>query len=442
MLSFVKTPIDTVDDRLIIFFAYLYFLNIDYGMILKVGEKCLRFFGTNMERLIIGLVPPYTSLDYLFGYQSDWSIYYLELTGRDMKSGIIAPSNFTSLPLLSQLYLTNFGIETILDHSFDTIAHKLTALSLEGNHLKFIDSNSFRKIIEWVSPKPLTIYLLNNQFECNCDFYKIESIFKLILNDLNNRMLVYYFKCQTKGARNELAETKKSLIDGCRTGLQIIHTSKLCLDNRKSPTFYYPLFRMTVDRQNNGLRIKAPNNNDGYRLWVQQLVDHSEFNLKWGYSSDKCPKKGYIQISTKCLLLKNNSEFIPLERLLQGADTIGICVNYVSAGPKRFWPLHCITYSILPDVQASGISSYAMTLVITLSSLLGTISGLAFTRTVYRTFPSLQKRTIENREKIEIGNKCPEITINVQEVPNEDHEYESIEDYIYLRTYSRYKLNG
>lgn len=227
---------------------------------------------------------------------------------------------------------------------------------------------------------------------------------------------------RTKTSRiNDMYAINNDLtVEQCHTELQSIATSKLCLPTindtmfgLRLPKYRYPKFGLNIDYEKQQLHIETVVKNR-YRLWVSTFISHSEFSSKWGYAERKCPKKGFIDVSIKCLLL-NKNESIPLGQVLKGSNTIGICINYVSAGPKVFWPLHCISFSISKYDRVSGISFYAMVILITWSSIVGAFTGLAFSTVIYRKFIYYHPENLE----------LPEVPVHLV-----IDDYESVYEYI------------
>lgn len=85
---------------------------------------------------------------------------------------LLAYANFTMFRKVEKLYLNNLGIEVIMEHAFDVIAPTLDHIVLDGNKIKSMEMEVFRRIFE--SKRDVIFSLTENKVPVRCSCRSIE----------------------------------------------------------------------------------------------------------------------------------------------------------------------------------------------------------------------------------------------------------------------------
>lgn len=386
----------------------------------NVGDRCFQHVKQSLIELLIEFMPYNITMGYLFDYERVWKITVLNMKGECTSlPKLLTMNNFSSLPILHELRLAQFGIYAIEENAFDFIAKTLEKLDLTGNQLKHIQSATFYKLIENFITGSIQIRLNENPLECNCEYRELENV---------GRWNELYFP------ENVWVQMQCSSADQTTCNTQTISNENLCIKDIKNIQYKYPKFVLTINGRMNVLSIKT-NVKYRYRLWIynfKRIPMGNESN----FIEKICPGKVELAFAAKCFLFKNESEIISLNGFMRATGTIGLCVNYVSRGNKRFWPLHCITYSIEFDMFKEHI--YGILIVGIVASLSGLIWGAILTKAIYlRFFHTLpdHDRIMEQAKK----RQLPTISFAdaTKEFKDDDyyeiHDYESITEFEYLK---------
>lgn len=312
------------------FLTRLIILNTEFS---NLQPNFLRQLVFDLEYLIMEYVPPYLNMDTIFSSAATyWKITSLTLKSKHSQMRTVASSNFTYLPHLEVLELSNCQIEVLLERAFDNIK-QLYVLNLSENNLKEVPIHSLNRLINSLNiDSKLNIVLWKNTFNCTCTTEEWSSIVEMILYEQQIYLQVY-MPCLFSFRRQHCPN------------LQIIHTKSVCI--APQATLSYPKIIIKADFDHNELIIKKSNQSI-YRLFVQNLMNERTYNSKWGFA--KCHKKGYLEQTLKCLILSNETESISLVNLTTPNVALRIiCIHYVSVGLMRVWPLHCISHGIVMD---------------------------------------------------------------------------------------------
>lgn len=283
-----------------------------------------------LVHLTFEFVPEYLNMDLMFSSsKTNWAITDMALKSKHSQMRTIAASNFTRLPCLRQLVISASSVETILDDAFDYLKN-LRVLNLAENNIKVLPVETFNRLIDRTGiGLTFTIGLHGNPFECTCETKEWRSIVEL--NEWEGKgNIQVYMPCGLIADRHACPN------------MQTIREPRICLPSELVHS--YSKFVIKVDSDRDELIVTAPSPRK-YRLFVQHLMNENEFNSKWGAALGKCPKKGFLEKAVTCLLLRNEQEALSLARLSPNAAIIRIiCINYVTGGWKRFWPLHCLSH--------------------------------------------------------------------------------------------------
>lgn len=287
-----------------------------------------------LNRLSIEFVPEYLNIDLIFNSRENWQwhIEALSLRSQHDQMRTIARNNFTYLKRLSFLDLSNCKIDNIFNGAFDHILNTLETLILNSNHIKMPVYVIHRLIDKMNISLALKIHLLDNEIECNCKIMELWDVIKV--NQIQTPSFFVDMPCRTSENRSH-----------CQPS-QLIGGTSRCFPSSVSHS--YPKFSIKFSDDQERILINGPGHLK-YRLFVQSFIDEDFFNSKWGYSLFKCPRAGFIERYVKCLTLDLANETIPVSYFGGANMTRIICINYVIAGPKRFWPLHCIPHQLVLD---------------------------------------------------------------------------------------------
>lgn len=314
--------------------------------ILYFHVNVIRVLFTNLEELCVNKLPDELNLNNLFGqnFAISYTLKYLAIRSSSTKFHILGGENFSSLAVIEEIDLNYCGIQFIQIDTFTNIYRTLKTVLLIGNNLTILDLTMFYPLIEILANNDLHWYsfnLINNPLECNCNLYEFNSIlFISWINKFDLALLQQlYLKCVT-----HFIHEMDPLICPAQ---QIIHPSKLCIQNINRNPIYYPKFILKWDELEQNVIINVIKKYK-YRLWIHNMTSVVEFNSKWGYLlHQKCPVKRVLQTSIRCFILSHTTEKISLSvfnRTFEMESTLAqFCINFVTGNPKKIWPLHCIT---------------------------------------------------------------------------------------------------
>lgn len=343
--------------------------------IIDVSNTFLRPLHYVLERVLIETLPDHLGLNDLFNFKdSSWRITAISFHSNSPKFRLISATNFTKLNQLNNIRLQKCGIEIIEWGAFDQIARQLWTLNLMDNKLKHLQYDLFNYVIEQSSSLILP-GLHFNQLVCDCNSHDIESIFIAIFMSTNLRSKFQYFPCDFQPADEQVLVTELEFLQNC-TNLQILRPANVCLNELKFGVYSYPRFRIKLNAINNTIdvRTELPRK---YRLWINKLMSFSEYNAKWGYMEQKCPRMGLLQTSVRCFIFVGIEHRIPWRRIFEHMNLTQFCINYVSRGMKKIWPLHCITVNqAVEAVLDEDIAEMLMVLVFVASGLTGIFGSI------------------------------------------------------------------
>lgn len=398
------------------FFYNLISIRFSAVNIIGLSDRLLQPFKHSIKMVLLDTVPPNTTVNYLFDSERMWNIIDLYLTSTSATRKPITPNNFSNLPMLEQLTLTHFGIETIKPHSFDLL-NFLRILDLGNNRLKSIKSELFHRLISSTHVQQVRIILSQNPLNCNCETIKLVGIYKT--NDMANQNLLLGIDC--------FAEPDIS-INYKECGLQLIRGHRLCFTSLR---FFYPKFLLRLDQAKHEIIIET-DVIDRYRILMLSLSAQSmDYNINIKQQKRYCPRKQTFELILRCLFFTNGSAIISLKVLIHQLNIIGICVNYVTRSTTKIWPLHCITYSQKTDL--SGDDFYGILIVVIIASTTGILAGLLSIISTYSRCPPMQKFKVDTNRKVQtiMRNTYDDIDIeNFYENP----DYEFITAYDYLQS--------
>lgn len=243
---------------------------------------------------------------------------------------VIEAANFSSISFLKTIDLSFCHIEFIAPETFDHLT--LTYLSLEGNHLTTSQLSFLKNIMNRMLQNFGSINLNDNRFICDCELYLYRNISYWKMDKLNQSAFEPELQCE----KNLNVSLK------CN-GVQEIRPTQICASRVKFELYTFPKFDIKINEHDQSYVIKQSQNRN-YRIWFQNVINFSEFNSKWGYEESKCPRKGYLITDTQCIQLQNKTEVIAINDHIPHSKFKILCINIVNGGPKKIWPLHCVTH--------------------------------------------------------------------------------------------------
>lgn len=318
-------------------------------------------FGDNLTKLWMQYVPGNLNMNMLFGYRKYWNISDLTLRANGSGFRVIAARNFSCFPHLLYLDLSSSAIEIILEGSFDFVSNTLIVLRLANNKLKSVGGVLFPFVEK--SSQATVLELRLNHIICDCAFYQLRNIIEWNMNSVSLKDPYIRMTCTVN--ISNVAETYTD----CRE-IQKIKTAKMCSIGDGRSFYAYTKFKIRINALENRAVIKGPTESR-YRLLAFNLVNNSKFTAQ-------CEKEE-SRITTKCLLLRNATAFIALTDIALPPVTT-FCINYVSGGTKRFWPLHCVTYSALIKTEIVQFPLFLITFAFL--SLVALLFGLAISKII------------------------------------------------------------
>lgn len=318
---------------------------------LEVDEKILLPIRDTLKSLECEWFPIRLTLNDLFQSHLDcpYNIEHLVVGTYSTKFEVIASTNFTNLRKLIYLDLSTCHIVIIRENAFKFIAKTLKYLLLRNNQIAVFAPHVFYDLID---RQLIKIELTNNLIDCDCGLYEFEIIFNATKEQLkieSKQMGI----CDGDPVLVNNTDEREQCID-----LQIIHRSKLCLQ-LKYEKYLYPRFAIKVVDKSEVITVTIHQRRK-YRLWLHNLLDSNG-------GKSTCPTVAYIENHISCMVFDSRQTTIdPKQIVKHSTNKVHICVNYVTHGPKTFWPLHCILHR-----RAIDLESYLIVIILGGSSLAG-----------------------------------------------------------------------
>lgn len=398
--------------------------------ILKMRFDFLKRLAHVLEELFIEILPDEYSLNDIFNYLNSWEIQELTVMSKSPKFYRLSSDNFSSLPVLQRLDLSDCGIGIIDSDTFARFSSQFNSLNLRNNQLKTVQHQTFNRLIE-LHAERLDLYMGCGQFVNNCIYFEFLAI--LAWNIEFSRMLVDIFEMPCNINMNAIEPSLRNC-----SNLQIIHREKFCW--AFDSVHAYPKFFLRIDESKLNLSIHTEQPRK-FRLLTFNMKGLGEFNKKWGVAGDKCPKRGFLQQSIRCLLFNANFRQVPLASLYPGRgdgmkmELMNICVNYVSAGAKRMWPLHCIAFTTR-DADRDSKEGRMVPLPLAIASwILGMCMAFGVGCLIQQYLNRKNEDTLEQSGQTGIPSSMYPSPIASHEKPlyaseMEEGEYESIGEYL------------
>lgn len=317
------------------------FFNVDIG---RLDPDFFRLSVTEMRAMSFDKLPLEYSLNNIVEASDTIFLERLYIRSTSPKFHLLAAANFSKYRLINHIDLGECGIRTIEMNTFDYVSKTLEKLSLSGNELTTLDFKMFYRFVQNIPRKEFYIDLNKNPLECSSSFHEFKNILQWVYLSVGSGSLNYILKCVGDPSNQTEMEPFNS------PESQPIHLKIFYLN----ATYFgkenvnYPKFVIKLNETSESVAIRTATGGK-YRLVVHILIDPSTYNSKWGYSLQKCPVNAFVRLATRCFLLSRPTEQIPLTVIDVMSDGkplhLQFCVNYVSANPKKMWPLHCITVS-------------------------------------------------------------------------------------------------
>lgn len=329
-LSFINLQLNAVNLEIFTYFPKLKWLSFRNTTVMNYDVTFLEKIRRSLEYLEIHPLIGDTNLD-IFQVGVFERLRRIHIHSKIIAFKVIQASNFSDTPYVDSLDLSYCHIEVILRGTFDHL--QLVALRLEGNHLNTIQLGDLQKTIIGMLQRMGTINLNDNQFTCDCEFYLINNISYWKMKDMSLSVFEPELQCQSD----------QMVTSAYCDGVQEIRPKNICATRTTFGLYTLPKYDIKINLTGNSYVIKS-SRNQFYRVWIQNVINFSEFNLKWGYEEVKCPRKGYIMSDTLCIQLRNQTEQFLIDDYLPHSKFKILCVSYVNGGSYKFWPLHCITH--------------------------------------------------------------------------------------------------
>lgn len=258
---------------------------------------------------------------------------------------MLAATNFSGLPVVRAIALSDCGIEYIQSDTFDRIADTLTAFLLVGNPLLRLTINSFRiyldKRLESAKAKSLFFYQDEVQpYDCSMDFYRLR----------NATMIAFHYDVQKfiqmfcKSVDHGLEENDKK-----QPPQQVLHPKRWGLSHAGVAIYTFPKFLIHFIPANRTLRIVQFDQNDHYRLFIWTIRDSTSAK------QDKCLPSTWMHTNVQCRWCNRTIEFINITQFDNGI-AIAACVIHISMR-KQSVPVHCHTIRLALNtamIETSG----------------------------------------------------------------------------------------
>lgn len=289
---------------------------------------------------------------------------------------VLAFSNFSGLPHIQHLKLTNCGVEVILENAFDYILMTLTNLDLTYNHLKTYSGHIFNCLNEYntVMRSVSMIRLTGNTLECNCAVYEAASLLMLSFREYLIEYSKILYVCEdqflvTANATHTITELQCEHV-------QDLRADKMCLgwENSRMYKIGHTRFSVKFDCKTDELIVRSPPKVTKYRIWIQ--LNGSRLMLDENMSD--CPTGLWMSTSLDCKWHRSGPlTRVPIGRYLQSAEPIVICLSYLlSRGVITFWPFNCLAVMKRPEIDPFHSRTFLSTDRMIVYGLCGFLLGL------------------------------------------------------------------
>lgn len=407
----IRNPIDLPST---IFHASLAIevIEIDTRNIHIMDQNIFLLLVSHLITLIIH-APFEHNLDELLQNRYEWKIKQLSAQTNSAKFHLLAASNFSGAAQLQIIILAGCGIEYIENNTFDNLRN-LSELSLNDNNIKRLQTSIFSKFIEDDNVRFLN--LTNKAVACDCNFYELISVLNWNwLIDANDSYAISAGQC----------DRLPSSTDNC-TRLQIIRMLNICFARLQYESYAYAKFDIHVNEMNRSLIINSGVERK-FRVWIQHFISLTEYNLQYGNTALRCPQQKYINDSIKCYTFNSDFEALPMSSF----DGIYyFCINYVSKGVKRMWPLHCLSYDSRQRLINNRDRETDFFMILIGSSIGGIVVALVLIKPVSLLILSAAESQLQDNIKSPRTNT---LTLNEPQtghiIDDEFPDYESINEY-------------
>lgn len=292
-------------------------------------------FENSVHIIELSALPQRISLQDLLKSQPLNQLYSLQFANN---FGIyaLAPENFTSVPNLIILDMSELRIEIIFDGTFDVIGKTLRLLHLCDTRLLHIkpslfytflfQENNFNILIPSKFQKEKTLIIHLSPIKCDCGYYILQHLALATLGIVRGYNNV-------KSHVTDCHEPNGNYLRKCN--LKPIHLRNVCLNTNYLELIGYPKFRINFskDESNRGhLRIDRYINATFRIIFIQFNQGIHEKQL--------CQEPRWLRKYTKCFLLNKSISNIWLQFNIHPERFIFIGVIFVNA--NRIWPLNFI----------------------------------------------------------------------------------------------------
>lgn len=265
--------------------------------------------------------PAHLQLTPFFGSVRMSNLKYIFMSSEGLNaSRFLSADNFTGLPVIESISLHFFGIELILEHTFDFIGETLDRIYLSCNNIKHLTYTLFAIFLNSQCMNQKALSIVTADIECDCDFYELRNMSLIALK--YPKSLVDYLEFYT--CRNEWPTIEK-----CPASQQI-HSRSVCLELPYFELFAYPEFNVHAVDDELIIETMAAVK---YRLLI---INHSTIEKR---KSTKCPSKFWANQSVKCFQFSRLQSAIAINQTIWRSDLMTIYIIYVSAF-NEVWPLH------------------------------------------------------------------------------------------------------
>lgn len=250
---------------------------------------------------------------------------------------VVAAANFTGLPSIRVISLSNCGIETIEPDAFHQVSHTLITLVLLENNLLQPSVHMFRVFLDkWtenaVNFKYLRICkIIEELCECTMAHYRVR----------NASMISFHYKLPDHdfdACRNDI----HVMSDEAMQQQQIIHPQRWHLNHSMVWKYVFPKFHVHFNAVNATLDVIQFDQDDHYRLLIRK-IDHKTL-----VDQQKCPSTMWIASNVKCVRgtrLVENVIIPKFDDSNDGLSLIAACIIHISYR-KQSLPLHCRTIAM------------------------------------------------------------------------------------------------
>lgn len=154
----------------------------------------------------------------------------------------------------------------------------------------------------------VVIDVSENPLICNCEMVELAALSLWKTQYLNSSVIIApCYSAVGSNSTDILPDVKIC------PKLETITTAKLCLGHLKYEKCNYPKFSIKLDQNFIVIRTQQV---DRYKVWTYSFTDASHYNSKWGYSQKKCPSRGFLERSTRCLIVNGKIAWRTSENVL------------------------------------------------------------------------------------------------------------------------------